>query len=360
MTRRGLALALLVAGACRPIGPREGGGAGEGAQAGGAPAGPIVAVERGPRGARLVLVDEAGQRLTALTEPDGQEITLDLMPAISPDGRWVVFASTRGRGSFERWSLWAVDARGGAAPVRLTDEGGGDAVDGWPAWSPDGRSVVFASTRGGESFDLWSLRVERADDGTPRAGTLRQLTREAGSELEPAFAPAGDRIAFTWRKEDLSIIATMAPDGSDLRAFSAGPADGSPRYFPDGQSLAFSAPGPGRVDLDLWVVPAGGGERRVLVDDELGDEASPRFAREGRFVFATSVVRGEDGTAVAAMIVVADLEARPARWRGLIERLPVARVGVDVAPVTLDARVLGENPYYVPALQRLLRRPDPE
>lgn len=104
---------------------------------------------------------------TWLTDPDGAgadllvptETYADRSPSWSPSGRWLVQWS---------WnhdltaSVWLANAEGTHAPVNLTADLGGDAL--YPAWSPDGSQVAFASNRGG-SFDVWVVDVATVIDG---------------------------------------------------------------------------------------------------------------------------------------------------------------------------------------------------
>lgn len=56
-----------------------------------------------------------------------------------------------------------------------------------PSWSPDGRTIVFSGNRGGIT-DIWSLDVA--------SGQARQLTNDAFGDLQPAYSPDGRTIAF--------------------------------------------------------------------------------------------------------------------------------------------------------------------
>jgi TolB protein len=80
----------------------------------------------------------------------------DTQPAWSPDGRRVVFVSERDGMP----QLWRIDAGGGEA-ARLTEGPTGSLQ---PVWSPDGASVLFVSTDGISS----RLATISASGGAPR------------------------------------------------------------------------------------------------------------------------------------------------------------------------------------------------
>lgn len=106
----------------------------------------------------------AREQLTA-----GQLYHFDL--ALSPDD--VLAFSGNRSGNYEIW-IW--DQTGEEAPRRVTDDPG---LDGGPAWSPDGRSLIFHSSRSG-SLNLWAVPAE--------GGEARQLTHH----------PEGARGAAWW------------------------------------------------------------------------------------------------------------------------------------------------------------------
>ena len=144
----------------------------------------------------------------------------DYNASFSPDGRWIVFASTRDR-PFDETSLWIAPAGVAMPPHRLTE---GKAIDSHPTWTADGRAIVFASTRAAGNFDLWRLAI---DHGQP--GRLVQLTSAPGHEVTPAVAADGTIIyASVTPNEQRHDIETHLeqrdPDGT-IRRLSSGPAD---------------------------------------------------------------------------------------------------------------------------------------
>jgi hypothetical protein len=311
---------------------------------------PLVATERSARGGVLVLIDENGTRQADLTKPLASA-SRDNSPAWSPDGQWVVFASSRGRPLTET-SLWIVRARSGVEPVRLTGNG---AVDRDPVFSPDGKWLVFASNRGG-TFDLWRAPLRTGRDGRPRlVGPEQRLTETAGHELGPSFAPDGQRLVYTALSADSarSTLWLLSLADRAQRQLTEGPADITPAWSPDGRRIAFAAPAPGRRDADLYLVAAGGGDRRVVIDEPLADETGPRWSSDGRFLFATAVYRSlHQGRPVLGSVVVVELAGVPPVLRALHDPAVVeSRLGVAVAPGGLRTDRLRANAPYRRALR---------
>jgi Tol biopolymer transport system component len=316
----------------------------------------LCVVERGAQGSRLVMVDEEGLRQRVLTESSDVTPVLDLMPAWSPDGRWIVFASSRERGepAGERFSLWIVSAlEPEATPARLTH---GAAVDWMPTWTPDGRAIVFASTGDAGSFDLWRLAL---DDGTPpRPGALTRLTHAASEDEAPALSPDGKRLAYVAIEGQRHQVMLADADGTHASELIEGD---EPSWSPDGTWLAFVAPASARDDLDVWRIDASGRGRAQLVDDDVADEHTPRFSADGCWLFATSLLRNQMTKVVTSTLVVAPLcehGKKDAHWQALVEVHPTPRMGVAVAPVPLLATLLRRAPAYKEALKRALMPSD--
>jgi Tol biopolymer transport system component len=98
-----------------------------------------------------------------------EETTWKARPAWSPDGRRVVYSSYLGR----QWNqLWLMTADGGD-PLQLT-YGDFDATN--PRWSPDGRRIAYISNEGGNT-SLWMVAVP----GGARTGS-RSASVPIGSE----------------------------------------------------------------------------------------------------------------------------------------------------------------------------------
>lgn len=311
----------------------------------------IIAAERGAQGARLVVLDESGDRQFDLVRAAGA-LVRDTHPAVSPDGRWVVFASSRGRPLAET-SLWIAPLVARAEPTQLTS---GPAIDSHPVWTRDGRALVFASTRDGGDFDLFRLAINR---GRAR-GEPEQLTGGAGHEVTPAVAADGTIVyaAITQLADGqvASRLERRRPDGV-IEQLTSGPADTSPAISPDDRTILFARPVEhnGTPDAELWSMPFNAELASQLVDLPMTDESGPVWSPDGRFVFATSVLRGAAGNPVFSSVIVIDTRARPIKARLLQDRVgAIPRLTPAITRVPLDARALAADPEYLPELARIM------
>lgn len=152
---------------------------------------------------RVTWTDD-GERLERLTH-DGYD---DVEPALSPDGRWIAWASDRGDIA-GRYSLWRMSLTDGV-PEPVSWPASGD--DRQPAWSPDGRWLAYRSTRSGTS-DLWVR---------PSAPSFeaRRVTRLQGLASDPDWLPDGSGLLFTAQEAVTFRTWSIAFDPDTLRAES--------------------------------------------------------------------------------------------------------------------------------------------
>ena len=101
-----------------------------------------------------------------------------------------------------------------------------------PAWSRDGRTIVFVSWRDGNG-EVYAMD---ADGSGPR-----NLTQHPAKDFRPAWSPNGRRIAFVSRRDGNAEIYVMNADGSGKRNLTRDRAsdDDYPTWSHDGRKLAF-------------------------------------------------------------------------------------------------------------------------
>ena len=88
--------------------------------------------------------------------------------------------------AFHRWSGSGADAAD-AAMLRMATADGG--LNSFPALSSDGKLLVFASDRSNEGhLDIWLQQIGGRDPV--------RLTRDPADKMDPAFSPDGTRIAY--------------------------------------------------------------------------------------------------------------------------------------------------------------------
>ena len=110
-------------------------------------------------------------------------------PAVSPDGKWVVFSITEPAYEADKAvsDLWLVPAAGGAAPRRLTNTRAGEAG---VVWSPDSRQIAFTTKREGDEADqVYVLDIAGG-------GEARRVTSLSTAASNPQWRPDGQALLF--------------------------------------------------------------------------------------------------------------------------------------------------------------------
>ena len=186
--------------------------------------------------------------------------------------------------------IYLTDARG-RSPRRLTTALGYDAE---ASFSPDGRWIVFTSTRDAYGVELSPTQRERLElepayfgeiyvmraDGTQQ----RRLTEVPGYDGGPFFLPDGSGIV--WRRFDESgLIAdvwTMAADGSDQRQVTRfGSMSWAPYPHPSGEYVFFASNKHGFENFELFIVDLQGLKEPVRVTFTDGFDGLPVPAPDG-------------------------------------------------------------------------------
>ncbi|HEX3249179.1 MAG TPA: amidohydrolase family protein [Pyrinomonadaceae bacterium] len=199
---------------------------------------------------------------------------------VSPDGRWIAMDLLG--------QLWLLPATGGVAkPITNAVADVSEDLD--PSFSPDGRRLVFRGERNGRT-GLWLLNLH---GGGPRQ--LTQLSNPDGYDGNAAWSPDGHTIAFTRfilpespKGSARSAIMLLDVDSGALRELTTSglptPFVSDPAWVNGGKQIVFvtrvaqtTRGGP------VWIVAAAGGQVRPLTERSV-EALSPAFSRDGRFM----------------------------------------------------------------------------
>jgi len=183
-----------------------------------------------PTASVSVLNPDGTDRKKVFQRQDGAS----LVPTWSPDCQWIAFGFGvffGGRG-FAPAHLHMVSVDGAQNKEILS----GKLNVGFPAWSPDGKTIVYRVWGDETSKEARGLRALRLADHS-----IRTLTTEWDNF--PFYSPSGDRIVFTRRMPDADFeVFTMKPDGSDVkRLTTTRGADAHATWSEDGKQIWFES-----------------------------------------------------------------------------------------------------------------------
>src|SRR5262245_5236288 len=226
----------------------------------------------------LFLVDRETGEKKKLTSPQAGTRG-DRFPAFSADGKTVAFFRFI---SDAVGDLYLVSVAGGE-PKRLTFDDAG-AIS--PTWTPDGRDILFLSTRDGDSTaGLWR---NSANGGAPKK--VEAIGQRIGNI---AISPQGNRLAWTHGTNDFNIwqYNLTGPATQRQQEFLASTQyDVSPQYSPDGKRVVFASDRSG--SWEIWVCDSAGKSPLQLTEFKRGYTGSPRWSSDGRQIVFDSRAEG--------------------------------------------------------------------
>jgi len=221
----------------------------------------------GIRTGSLVWVDRHGK-----ATPVAEERNAYMVPRLSPDGGRIAFA-VLDEGTGQR-DVWVLDRNRGTR-TRLTF---GDGLSTDPVWSPDGRTIAFASTRSGRSFNLYSLAADGTGEATPLTNPEMTL-----SAFPRQWLPDGSGLLTQVGGAPSLDIGLLRVGGSFEEEILLGTRfeELEPSLSPDGKRLAYVSDESGRREVYVRDFPGPG--RRWEISADGGDE--PLWAPSGRELF---------------------------------------------------------------------------
>jgi eukaryotic-like serine/threonine-protein kinase len=203
--------------------------------------------------------ENARQAVPPWTAPGQVVFAWDTQPRFSPDGRQMAFIARDAEG-----------APYGALEVANLDSGATRALTRnffamrlSPAWSADGRSIYYASSRGG-TVNIWKIP---ATGGEPE-----QITAGEGDDADLDVSKDGRRIVFGTVRQKIGIAQLglrAKPGQPSVKILTTDPArnEFGLAYSPDGKHLAYFTNLKGAEHEAIWVSDADGSNAAPLVED---------------------------------------------------------------------------------------------
>jgi Tol biopolymer transport system component len=203
-----------------------------------------------------------------------------LNPRLSPDGRRVAVEITE-----QETQTWLYDLSRETL-TRLTFEGN---VNGYPAWTPDGKRIAFQSNKEGSADIFWQLA-----DGS---GGLERLTTSEYIRAPNSWSPDGQLLAFQettpTTQRDIWVLRMAGPssaaaDSGQVRKaqpFLRTPfSESAARFSPDGHWITYVSDESGRFEVYVQPYPGPGGKWQISTEG--GGE--PMWNPNGRELFYRS------------------------------------------------------------------------
>lgn len=169
----------------------------------------------------------------------------DSYPALSPDGRRIAFASNRSG----PWDLYLLDLQSGDV-IRLTET---QAFESSPTWSPDGNLIAYESYASDSEIIIQSVFDDQ---------TLINLSQHPAADYQPAWSPQGRQLAFISTRSgdaDVWLADFDKPDTERFINLSLTPDidEKNPGWSPSGDSLAWAGSQANQHSIFSWNADSG-------------------------------------------------------------------------------------------------------
>ena len=276
----------------------------------------------------------AGGEPRALTSHHQSSVT----PAFTADSKAVVYSSGI---RDDRSSLWMLPVAPGSGPPQLLFQPEGMAM--YPAISLRRHRLAFST---GSIARKATWRLELNADFQP-AGEPALLISSTHTDYNAQYSPDGRHIVFHSTRPGSSEIFVSDADGKNvvrLTYFNAA-ITGSPRWSPDGQWIVFTSNKEGQ--FEIYRIRSTGGSPERLTNDP-GMDGVPSFSHDGKFVYFLSnrsgsnqvwkmAANGRDPRQITRSGGVLALESPDGKWLYYCQNFgmgPIYRMRPDGGPAT--------------------------
>lgn len=224
-------------------------------------------------GKEVYLIDFDGYNLRKLTRDN----TVNLSPAWSPDGKWIVYTSYAANNP----DLVMIDTAGKNRQTLNRLPG----LNAAPAWSPDMQKIALVLSRD-QNSEIYLLKKNRK---------LHRLTRHFNIDTSPTWSPDGKKIAFTSDRSgtgapQIYIMDAEKGDNGKVTRISFGSSyNDNPSWSPDGDKIAYTSRVGKRFQISVYDLNT---HKSQIVTASAGSAEQPSWSPDGRFIVYRKRING--------------------------------------------------------------------
>jgi len=216
-------------------------------------------------GKEIYLIDFDGYNLRRLTN----DHTLNLSPAWSPDGKWIIYTSYAARNP----DLIMIDLVGEKRQTLHRLPG----LNAAPAWSPDMQKIALVLSRD-QNSEVYVLNKDRQ---------LKRLTRHFNIDTSPSWSPDGKHIVFTSDRSgtgapQIYIMDSSKGDQSKVTRISFGSSyNDNPAWSPNGDKIAYTSRVGKKFQIRIYDLNS---HKSQVMTVGSGSCEQPSWSPDGRFI----------------------------------------------------------------------------